>query len=320
MLDFALRAGLSILAPAGRRSRLSIAIFHRVHSRPDPLFADEPDRVRFEMICRWLKAWFHVLPLDAAVDALRNDRLPSRALSITFDDGYADNHDHALPVLRAHGLTATFFIATGFLDGGRMWNDTIVESLRRCPRSRLDVGDAGLPGITELDLGSTDARRAAIFKVLDAAKYLPSEVREAAVLKLAQRADVPLPSDLMMTSQQVRTMAQRGMHIGAHTVRHPILARLGAEAALQEMSEGRRQLQQIVQQDVRLFAYPNGKPGRDYLPRDAMAARELGFMAAVSTAPGSNDRGTDAFELRRFTPWDRSRLRYGLRFAMNLRQ
>lgn len=111
---------------------MSIAIFHRVLEAPDPLFAEEMHRARFDEVCAWLSAWFNVLPLDEAVKRLKQGALPDRALAITFDDGYADNHDIALPVLKAHGLCATFFVATDFLDGGRMWNDTVIESVRGC--------------------------------------------------------------------------------------------------------------------------------------------------------------------------------------------
>ena len=67
-----------------------------------------------------------------------------------------------------------------------------------------------------------------------------------------------------------------------------------------------------------LFAYPNGKPGEDYLPRDVALVRELGFDAAVSTAWGASGHGSDPFQLQRFTPWDRTKARFGLRLLRNL--
>ncbi len=319
MFDPLLRGALKMLSPAGAGGKLSIAIFHRVHAEPDPLFPDEPDRRRFDELCRWLKSWFHVLPLDEAVCTLREGRLPARALCITFDDGYADNHDHALPVLQAHGLSATFFIATGFIDGGRMWNDTVVESLRRCTHDHLQLGDLGLEGIASLGLASVEGRRQAMARVLGAAKYLPAVRRDEVVAAIARRAEVNLPNDLMMSRRQVRAMAQGGMVIGAHTVTHPILAGLDDASARAELSGSREQLRQWLQREVTLFAYPNGRPGRDYLPRDVELVKSLGFEAAVSTSPGANGASAEMFELRRFTPWDRARWRYGTRLALNLR-
>ena len=127
-----LKALFHLMSPGGARARLSVLIFHRVLPEPDPLFPDEMHARRFDVLCGWLTSWFKVLPLDEAVARLKAGTLPARAVCITFDDGYADNHHVALPILRRHGLVATFFIATGFLDGGRMWNDTVIEAIRAC--------------------------------------------------------------------------------------------------------------------------------------------------------------------------------------------
>lgn len=317
--DAALRAALGMASPGGGSGRLSIVIFHRVLAQPDPLFPDEVDRVRFDTLCRWLAAWFNVLPLDRAVEALDEGRLPPRALSITFDDGYADNHDLAMPILQSHGLVATFFIATGYLDGGRMWNDTVIETLRRCRADTLDLTDLGLEGVTRLDLSGLEARRRALHAVLGAAKYLAPPARQAAVDEMARRAGVELPSDLMMRSQQVRVMRNAGMQIGAHTLGHPILARVDDETARAEIGGSKARLESLLDQPVTLFAYPNGRPGRDYGARDVAIVRELGFRAAVSTAPGAARTGDGlGLQLPRFTPWDRGRAAFGLRMVRNL--
>jgi peptidoglycan/xylan/chitin deacetylase (PgdA/CDA1 family) len=318
MFDALLRRALNDSAPQGEGGKLSIVIFHRVHGRPDPLFPNDPDRNRFDKICRWLKCWFNVLPLDEAVSALRELRLPARALSITFDDGYADNHNHALPVLQALGLSATFFIATGFIGGGRMWNDTAVESIRRCTLSELDLRDLDLVSVDKLDLSDIVARRKSLARLLDATKYLPPRQRDDVVAMVSKRAAVHLPDDLMMSREQLQAMAKSGMVLGAHTVNHPILAKIDDGTARTEILVSRCQLQEWLQRDVTLFAYPNGRPELDYLPRDVALAQELGFQAAVSTSPGANDASTSLFELRRFTPWDRSRWGWGVRLAINL--
>jgi peptidoglycan/xylan/chitin deacetylase (PgdA/CDA1 family) len=305
------------LSPSGPRARLSILIFHRVLPAPDPLFSDLPDRARFDEILRWLAAWFNILPLDDAARRLVAGSLPERAAAITFDDGYADNCTVALPLLRRHGLPATFFIATGFLDGGRMWNDTLIEALRRCPRPTLDLG--------ALDLGqhilaTPRDRRIAIDKLIGGAKYLAAAQRIALSERVAAIAGVNLPADLMMSSAQVQELHRAGMQIGAHTMSHPILARLTPDAARQEIAGSSRRLEALLGQRVGVFAYPNGKPGDDYGKEHAALVRELGFDAAVSTAPGAATMGADIMQLPRFTPWDRSRLRFGARLAANLKR
>jgi peptidoglycan/xylan/chitin deacetylase (PgdA/CDA1 family) len=98
-------------------------MFHRVSAQLDPLFPETMTVGRFDEICRWASELFNVLPLDEAAERLVDGSLPHRALAITLDDGYADNHDIALPVLRRHRLSATLFVATAFLEGAMMWNE-----------------------------------------------------------------------------------------------------------------------------------------------------------------------------------------------------
>jgi len=314
-----IRTAFSLLSPAGPEARLSVLIFHRVLASSDPLFPDEPDAARFDQICGWMARWFNVLPLDIAVNSLRAGTLPARAAAITFDDGYADNHDVALPILRRHGLSATFFIATSFLDGGRMWNDTVIECVRRAPGPRLDLGWLGLPGVGPLEVGDWATKRAAIGQLLRALKYQPLPRRNALVEQLAATNSGLLPQGLMMRSEQVRTLRDAGMQVGAHTQTHPILAKLSREQARAEMLGSKQTLEGLLSEPVRSFAYPNGKPDTDYSAESVQIARELGFELAVSTAWGAASRSMDPLQIPRFTPWDRSRWRYAARLANNLR-
>lgn len=314
-----IKAALGLAARSGPASPLSILIFHRVHARPDPLFPAEPDAVRFDRICGWLRGWFNILPLGEAVKRLRDGRLPSRAACITFDDGYADNLHVALPILQRHGLTATFFIATGYLDGGRMFNDTVIETVRRAVDNSLDTAGISTRLPDRLPLSSNADRTRAAVALIGELKYLDAAARQAWAVELGRRAGcAQLPEDLMLTSPQVRSLHQAGMEIGGHTVNHPILAKLGDDEARREIAEGRLRLEEITGGPVTLFAYPNGRPGDDYSARTVELVKEQGFAAAVSTAWGVSRTGTDRFQLPRFTPWDQGRLRFGLRLLTNL--
>lgn len=314
-----IRPILSMLSPAGGAARLSILILHRVLPEHDALQPDTTDARRFDAICQWMKDWFRVLPLDEAVHRLRSGTLPARAAAITFDDGYADNHDVALPILRRHGLCATFFIATGYLDGGRMFNDSVTEILRRAPGTNLDLGATALGNLGRHDLSGPEARRAAIHAVLATVRHFAVAEREAFCAELQHLAGVDsLPVDLMMRAEQVRELHRAGMQIGAHTVHHPMLARLTDEAARAELVGSRDALRDLLGAPVGLFAYPNGRPDQDYAARTVDLVREAGFDAAVTTAWGAARRDSDCYQLPRFSPWDRTKMRFGLRMAANL--
>ena len=310
-----LKTIVGALSPGGQRARLSILIFHRVLSQQDPLFPGEQDARRFDEVLSWVARWFQVIALDEAASRLRTGTLPARAAAITFDDGYADNATNALPILRRHGMVATFFVATSFLDGGRMWNDSIIEAVRAFRGGLLDLRHGGL-GSYHLD--SYEQRRAAIDALLGQIKYLAPAKRREAVAFVLQSVGSALPDDLMMSSTQVMQLRQAGMQIGAHTCTHPILASLSDEEAFAEIIASKAVLESLLQEPVSLFAYPNGKPGKDYLAKHALMVKEAGFTAAVSTAPGVSSAATDPFQLPRFSPWDTGRLRYGIRMVANL--
>ena len=313
-----IRTALSVVSPGGARGRLSILIFHRVHAQRDPLAPGEVTTAEFDALCGWLRRWCEVLPLAQAVAALKAGRLPRRAVAITFDDGYRDNHDQALPVLHRHGLPATFFVASGFLDGGRMWNDTVIEAVRHARGAALALSGTPAQALGVLPLAGEGERAAALRALIRFAKYLAPAERQRCVNAVAERAQAALPEDLMMSSAQVHALHQAGMEIGAHTVTHPILKGMAADGVRAEIDDNRRALAAITGQAPTLFAYPNGRPGVDYDDATAQVVKELGFAAAVSTAWRAARVGDDLLQLPRYTPWERTRTRFALRLAHTL--
>lgn len=312
-----LRTVLSLVSRGGTGGRLSILIFHRVLPAKDELMPDLPDVVEFERMMLWTRNWFNVLPLSNAVERLFEGSIPRRALAITFDDGYGDNERIAAPLLHRLGLSATFFVSTGYLNGTCMWNDTVIEAVRA---ARCDSVDPGVVGLPVLPLHSLQAKREAIGRILRAIKYLDQEERDAAAARIAERCAAPPIGDMMMRAHQVRRLRQLGMDVGAHTVSHPILARVAPDAAHAEIRSSRSHLEGILGSRVSLFAYPNGVPQRDYSGLHVEMVRDCGFSAAVSTAWGAASSRSDPFQLPRFTPWDTTALRFGARMAINLRR
>ncbi len=309
------RWALQPFSPGNGRGTLSIFIYHRVHAKADPLFIDEADATHFDRQMEWVAGLFNVLPLEEATHRLAAGRLPPRAAAITFDDGYADNAQVALTILKRHALPATFFICTGTLNGGRMWNDTVIEAVRRAPGNELDLSTLGLG---RYPVGSPKDRNHAIQQLLRQLKHLSPEVRAGKVDAVRAKVGERLPDDLMMTSEQVRALHRAGMGIGAHTVSHPILSRLDPAQVRQEITVGRQTLASIIDAKISLFAYPNGKPGEDYGPEHVAIVRELGFSAAFSTAWGAARKDSDYFQLPRFTPWDKSLALFSLRSIQNV--
>ena len=305
----------SMVSPGGERGRLTIVMYHRVMEQLDPLSPYTPTAEVFDRHMETLANGFKVLPLSEAIERLRNGSLPRRAACVTFDDGYRDNYTVAAPVLKRYGLPATIFVSTGFLDGGRMWNDSVIEAVRRAPGSSIDAKDIGL-GVHAV---SDDLERSAtIAKLLHQLKYLPTAERSEKVNELCAIIGATMPMDLMLSTEEVRAARRANIEIGGHTVNHPILTQIDDRQARSEIADSKAHLEQILREKITLFAYPNGRPNQDYLVRHAAMVKEAGFVAAVSTASGAAKSDSDLFQLPRYAPWDKLKLRLQLRLLQNL--
>jgi len=313
VMDLAVRSAGGVISPSGDRARLSILMYHRVLRDADPLTGDVDARV-FDVQMQALARYFNVLPLSEAAARLGDGTLPARAACVTFDDGYLDNVEIALPILQRHRVPATFFIASGFLDGGRMFNDTVIEAVRRLEGPSVDLQPIGLG---TLPVANIAQRRGAIKTVLGHVKYLEPEQRQRVVEQLAHLVRGGLPDDLMMRSDQVRLLSGAGLEVGAHTVNHPILASIDAQTAQEEIATNKSVLEGLTGRRIGLFAYPNGVPDRDYQAVHVAMVRSLGFDAAVSTAWGAAGPNADRFQLPRFTPWDHNPSRFVFRLLHN---
>ncbi|EHQ52314.1 polysaccharide deacetylase [Ectothiorhodospira sp. PHS-1] len=305
---------LPMICKGGAKGRLSILIFHQVLPEPDPFRPEALDAETFHWQIALLAEHFNLLSLPEAMERLSQGTLPPKAVCVTFDDGYADNANVALPILLKHRVPATFFISTGYLDGGRMWHDTVIEAMRLMETDLLDLSDSlGQRFLT----GSIHEKRRSTRRLIALLKNLDPSDRDALIQRIIEPVSSGLPTDLMMTSNQVRRLQKSGMVLGCHTVSHPIFTTVGIETVRQEIQQGRAELQSLLDESVTLFAYPNGRPFDDYQAEHVRLVRDLGFEAAFSTAGGVATRNADRWQLPRFSPWDRIPSRFMARLLLN---
>lgn len=304
------------MATLERSARLSILMYHRILPVADALRPDETTVDTFAWHMGLIKKFFNPLPLEEAAERLAAGTLPPRAICVTFDDGYADNLKLALPVLKANDVPATVFVSTAYLDGGCMWNDMIIEAVRTREGNVLSLPKLG---IDHLPLDTSEDRYRAVRSVIRAVKHLDFAAREDFANELAADSE-PKPCDLMLSTRELQTLAGDALiTIGAHTHRHPILSTLTEQQALDEIQTSKSILESKIGTEIKSFAYPNGRPGKDFTDRDPELVRSLGFKVAVTTQVGVGVPGTDLLCLPRFTPWDPTPVRFLLRM-LRIRQ
>jgi peptidoglycan/xylan/chitin deacetylase (PgdA/CDA1 family) len=284
----------------GRFRRLLIFTFHRVLPDPDPLLPGEPSAAEFGRRLDWMRSCLQVLSLPEAARMLREGTLPARAACITFDDGYRNNHDVAAPLLAERALHASFFVATGAIEKGAMWNDLVIEAVRRCG-DRLDLEEFGLPSV---DMPAEGSRVERLESVLQSIKYQPMERRAEIADRLWSHYCGGGKPPLMMSRDMLRSLARAGHDVGSHTVNHPILLNLPVDAARREIEASRDWITKVLGRPPRTFAYPNGRPGVDFGPEHARMVQDAGFECAASTTWGCARPASDPYALERFTPWE----------------
>ena len=283
------RSGFARLARGLRPGQPCILTFHGLRADDDPGLLDgslhTPVSV-FRDICRHLAAKCQVVHLSEILRALE-DRLPlpDGTVAITFDDGYASNHDLAFPILREFGLPATIFVSTGFVDGTEhLWFHRLEYAFARSGRA------AWLFAETAQHL-----------------KDLPQEGIGAEVDRIerewgtnyASAGDKPAIFE-PLTWKQIREMNRSGLvEFGGHTHRHFILGRCSTETARHEILMSRDRLTEELSLAPRLFAYPNGQPG-DYTAETVCLLREAGFRSALTMSPAFVSPACDRFAIPRY--------------------
>jgi peptidoglycan/xylan/chitin deacetylase (PgdA/CDA1 family) len=294
--------GLARLARAHVRG--VVLRYHALTETADPIVYAAPDICMpidaFRIQMAFVKRAYTVLPLDALVDAVvRGGTLPPRAMAITFDDGYADNHRLGLPVLRALGLPATVYVATGSVEGAMPFWVGAVRAIALGARDDVLL----MPGGETARLDGAPNREAAAKALTRALVPFTAAERSAWLAGAAASVGVDLDRVLagtMLDWASIRELAAAGWTIGAHTVTHSNVALLDPIEAEAEIARSRDALANAIGAPVSHFCYPNSGGQHEYFGAAVTAVlRRLGFRSATTSRPGALRPGADPFLLPR---------------------
>lgn len=206
---------------------------------------------------------------------------PGHAVAFSFDDGYADNVDRALPILRRFGARASFYLAAGLIEERRApWWDELAWLLERGEAAAAVVTLAGEP--LPIERASAAGRRVALARLLPLLRVPPAEQRaRLEALRVALRAPAGAPCELAGWPA-LAALGEAGMELGSHTLSHPFLSLLPPDEQRRELGGAAALIRERTGAEVTGAAYPNG----DHDPATMCAARDAGLGYALATSAG----------------------------------
>ncbi|MEZ5291891.1 MAG: polysaccharide deacetylase family protein [Vicinamibacterales bacterium] len=307
-----------------------VLMYHRVAAPQADPWALSVTPAAFDDQMAMLRAEMHPMSLTELAAAIRGGHVPERAVAVTFDDGYADTVSAAWPRLRAHGVPATIFLATGYV-GGRteFWWDFVarvfLEPGPRPAHLALTIGGRrhswplgarpAAPGPAGAGWRADDPPptlwHAAYREVWGLLQQCGEEERRDRLAELAGWAGEASPgaSDAVaMTAGDIATLSCDPLiTFGAHTVTHPLLASLPVEAQRREIRESVSAVRALGGGPVTTLSYPYGS----HSDATVAAVAEAGVAVACTTAPGAAGPSTDLLRVPRLQAleWDGRMLR-----------
>lgn len=295
-------SGILKIAELKLHKSLTVLCYHRILPKELKSSSTLPDLVvtpeTFDAHCKFLAAHFEVQTLCKACDLLQNGYSGKRPLAvITFDDGYRDNIRYASPILKTHGLQATFFIISGLAGKTECpWYDRLnhaVSTLITHGKLEECLNGSSLHYLFEGN-GSPTPK-----EIVQAAKKMSPEERFLVVSQLAAQIGANgMDSELnwIMSLTELKILQEEGHEIGSHTVSHEILPLLDDIGINAEVSESKEFLECGLNSQVRSFCYPNG----DYNSATLEAVKAAKYSYACTTHKGNNASMRSPYELRRW--------------------
>lgn len=294
---------------------LSIVTYHHI-AEQDPSYPYDPDvadatPAQFRRQMETLAKYCTPIGIDELIRAVEGEPLPKNPVMITFDDGYRSCHDVTLPILRAVGVRATFFISTSFVEERRLyWWERISLAIAHTKIAKAAIS---YPQPLELDKSDPRLRKTLSDLIkntpnLDVDRFL-DELYTALRVEWNREIEREYADGLIMTWDQVRGLTRAGMDVESHGRRHRVLKTLDDEMLHDELAGSRADLEAALGRPVRAVAYPVGRSiAREARIRDAIAS--AGYRIGLTNASGVNRvwplamRGVmpiDPFDVRRLS-------------------
>jgi len=293
-----------------RRSGVPVLMFHNVGHPPETDYLPGHMKISEEKLSRLLaelrRSGYGTLTVSGMVDAFARGERPADKVVLTFDDGYRDNLERLLPILRQHGACATVYVQTGPMAGRLNWLHHYFWVLHAAGPHELGRKLAAQLDRQELVASLTSLPADPVAAEYQLKRLLKYEIAAADRDRLLEHAFRSIGGDAAALARSVylgpedcRALDAAGVELGAHTVNHLVLSSLDPEQQRREIEGSLQDLRAWLGHDVPSFAYPYGRSW-DYNPETLAILRDLGFTSAITAMPGFNDPRTPRLELKRF--------------------
>ena len=260
-------------------------------------------RDSFESQIRALARNFNPVTIEQVREfAAEGRHLPPRSAAVTFDDGFADNHDVVLPILSRYGVPATFYIMVNAVETGTPpWYVRLNFAFNTTTVSEWKHPENG----QTFSIDNAEGRNAALNVAWDLGAARSGTAQEQFIRQIEESLRVePLDrrSGLMMNWEQVRALKAAGHIIGGHTLSHPNLAQVSEGEARSEIRGCKERLDEKLGEPIQHFSYPHPALHPHWSPQTVQFTREAGFRSAVLTTTGAVRPGEDPLSLKRIPP------------------
>lgn len=214
--------------------KATVLLFHRVNPVRDVLW-DPMAPELFEKIMQFVGKRYEVLSLKEL--CLEKPVTKKPPLAITFDDGFRDYIDYALPVLKKHNFHSTMYVVTDCVDQNiPTWTyvmDYLFYHTKKLTLPQFDYGEE-CAAFAVFNWQNKEDQISYCRKFKQSLKKVSNSKREAIMQSfMAGFDDVKMPRDLMLTWDELRSFKNEQIDIGSHSVSHPPLATIGDDLELE---------------------------------------------------------------------------------------
>ncbi|MGH9432777.1 MAG: polysaccharide deacetylase family protein [Terriglobia bacterium] len=298
-----LNSGALALATRMAPAAAIVLMYHSIVEDPkrtaNSIGISQP-KASFEGHIRTLAKRYNAVSIEQVAQFAKEGRpLPAKSVAVTFDDGFADNYDVAMPILNRYGVPATFYILVNAVETGNPpWY---------C-RLRFAFGTTRKPEWSDPEypltckLASRQDRESTLNIAFEIGARKTGEAQERFLQRVEKSLEVdPLgpQEELMMSWDKVRALKKAGHIVGGHTLSHPNLAHVSLGEARSEIMGSKKKLEEELGEPIDHFSYPHPALNPQWSPETLEITREAGFKSAVLTTCGPVRAGDEPLALKR---------------------